>query len=89
MGGYRIDEIAGAILYWVVISIPFMIGLVSFLDVARRPAWVWALAGRSRLLWLYLLGLSWLTLCGGLLVAPIYWILIRPDLVRAEAGDIS
>lgn len=89
MGGYSAGEIIRALLYWLVVSIPLIVGLVAFLDVARRPSWVWALAGKSRLLWLCLLGMTWLTLCGGLLVAPIYWIWVRPDLVRAERGDIS
>jgi len=70
------------------VLLPVLYTLVAFLDVARRPGWVWALAGKRQLLWLWLLGMSILTVYGGLIVATAYFVFVRPSLARTESGDL-
>jgi len=88
MGGYSASEITSTLLWSTFLLLPVFYTLIAFLDVARRPGWVWALAGKHQLLWLWLLGMSILTVYGGLLVATIYFLFVRPTLVRTEAGDL-
>jgi len=88
MGGYSASEIASALVWSGFLLLPVLYTLAAFLDVARRPSWVWALAGKRQLVWLWLLGMSILTVYGGLIVATIYFLFARPALVRTEAGDL-
>jgi len=88
VGGYSASEIISALMWLTLVLLPVLYTLVAFLDVARRPGWVWALAGKRQLLWLWLLGMSILTVYGGLLVATAYFIFVRPSLARTESGDL-
>lgn len=82
-------DVLRAVLFWVVLLFPTALTLAAFLDVARRPRWVWALAGRSQLLWLWLLGMALLTFWLGLIAAAVYALTVRTQLVRAERGEIA
>lgn len=89
MGGYSVEEIASTLFFWIILLLPVFYTLAGLLDAARRPAWVWALVGRSQLLWLWLLGMSLLTIYGGVIAATWYFVRVRRSLVRAEAGDLT
>lgn len=68
--------------------LPLALTAWAFLDVARRPSWAWALAGRSRVNWLIVIALGVLTLIGGIAVSAWYLVRIRPLIAAAESGDI-
>ena len=44
-------QIVLAVVAILVLSIPLLISLWALLDAARRPEWAFALAGRSRVVW--------------------------------------
>ena len=63
--------------------------VMALLDAARRPAWVWALAGRRQVVWMAVILFATLTVVGGLIVASIYLLRIRPQLVAVESGRLE
>jgi uncharacterized membrane protein len=67
-------------------AIPLGLSLWALLDITRRPAWAWGLAGRNRLLWLVLVLLGTCSIVGGMLVSGWYLLRIRPEVADAEAG---
>jgi hypothetical protein len=70
-------------------SIPLALSTWALLDAARRPEWAFALAGRSRTLWVVLTGAG-ILFCGpGVLTALWYLIKIRPVVAGAEAGKLE
>lgn len=69
-------------------AIPIGVSLWALLDVARRPAWAWALAGRRQAVWLAVILFGVLTVVGGLVVSGYYLVSIRPRIAAAEAGDL-
>ena len=68
--------------------LPLALTLWAFLDVARRPSWAWALAGRSRVNWLIAIALGVLTMIGGIAISSWYLLRVRPLIAAAENGDI-
>ncbi len=71
------------------VCIPLGISLWAFLDVARRPAWAWALAGRNQVVWLAVVFFGTFTVVGGLLISAWYLTRVRPAVAAVEAGDLS
>jgi hypothetical protein len=67
-------------------AVPIGISLWALLDIARRPAWAWGLAGRNRLLWLVLVLLGTCSLLGGVLISGWYLLRVRPVVADAENG---
>lgn len=80
--------VLSAIGFWLVVGFPFLITLVAFLDVARRPGWAWALTGRRQAVWMGILGGAALTWLGGALVAMWYFGTAYRDVRAAERGDL-
>ncbi|MCB0996443.1 MAG: hypothetical protein KDB21_15205 [Acidimicrobiales bacterium] len=72
-----------------VVSLPLALSVMALLDAARRPAWVWALAGRRQVVWMAVILFATLTVVGGLIVASIYLLRIRPQLVAVESGRLE
>ena len=68
--------------------LPLALSLWAFLDVARRPGWAWALAGRSRVTWLVLIALGVLTMIGGIVICCWYLLRVRPVIAAAEDGQL-
>ena len=68
--------------------LPLALSLWAFLDVARRPGWAWALAGRSRVTWLLLIALGVLTMVGGIVICLWYLLRVRPVIAAAEDGRL-
>ncbi len=75
-----------AVVFVTVAALPLIWSVIALLDAARRPGWVWALAGKSQALWMALILMGILSLVGGLIIATIYMRRIRPILIDAENG---
>lgn len=81
-------DLLAAVFWVVVVSIPLSISLWALLDAARRPEWVWALAGRRQPLWMAAILFGILSVLPGLLISGAYLTRVRPVLARAERGEI-
>ena len=68
------------------LSIPIGLSLWALLDVARRPAWAWALAERSQVAWMAGILIATFTLVIGLGVSLWYLLKVRPLIAAAEEG---
>jgi hypothetical protein len=79
-------SIVWAVVTATVFAIPAIVSLATLLDAARRPAWVWAFAGRNRAYWIGAAGIGVLFCAPGLVVAVLWWGKIRPQLAAIEAG---
>lgn len=86
----ELEAIAGAALWVLVWSIPFVFVGLTFLHAARVPQWVWVMSGRTQIVWLVVL------LVGNALILPLgipaavyYLWRVRPLLGKIEQGDIS
>lgn len=75
--------------YLVVGLIPISLSLWALLDCARRPAWAWALAGRSQLIWLGAILFGVFLLIFGVAISAWYLLRIRPEIAAVEAGDLG
>ncbi len=71
------------------VCIPLGVSLWAFLDVARRPQWAWALAGRNQVAWLAVVFFGIFTVVGGLAISAWYLAKVRPQVAAVEAGDFS
>jgi hypothetical protein len=78
-----------AIVGIVVFSIPLALSVWALLDAARRPEWAFALAGRSRVVWVAACGIGILFNWIGLTVSAWYLLKVRPDVAAAETGQVS
>jgi hypothetical protein len=67
-------------------SVPLGLSLWALLDCARRPAWAWALAGRSQAMWMASILAGILLVPVGLLVSGWYLVRVRPVVAGAESG---
>jgi len=82
------EALSGAALWVALWSIPFVFVGLTFLHAARVPQWVWAMAGRTQVLWLVVLLVGNAALPVGIPAAIYYIIRVRPLLKRVESGDI-
>ena len=73
----------------IVSALPLALSMWALLDAARRPEWAFALAGRSRTLWVSLCAAGILFCLPGVAIAIVYLWRIRPVIAAAEAGDIA
>ena len=73
----------------VVVSIPLALSVWALLDAARRPEWAFALAGRSRVVWVAACGIGVLFNVIGLCVSAWYLVRVRPTVAAAETGHVS
>jgi hypothetical protein len=71
-----------------VFSVPLALTAWALLDAARRPEWVWALAGRRRVVWLAAILFGALVVVVGLVVSSVYLLRVRPELAAVESGRI-
>ena len=77
-------------LAWLAIAIfPLGLSVWALLDAARRPAWAWALAGRSQLVWIGAIAFGIFLLAASIAVSGWYLLRIRPAIAAVEAGDLS
>jgi hypothetical protein len=81
-------RLAGAVALAALAALPLGISVWALLDVARRPQWAWALAGRRQVVWMALVLVGILTVVGGLAVSGWYLLRVRPDIAAAEDGRI-
>lgn len=76
--------------FWVAIAgIPLVFVGVSFLHAARFPQWVWALSGRTQIVWLATLLVGIAIIPVGIPAAAYYVAKVRPLLSQIERGDMS
>jgi hypothetical protein len=73
----------------IVFSIPLALSVWALLDAARRPEWAFALAGRSRVVWVAACCIGILFNWVGLTVSLWYLIRVRPQVAAAESGQVS
>ena len=73
----------------VVLALPLALSVYALLDAARRPGWVWALAGRMQAGWIAAILFGTIAVPLGLAVSTVYLVRIRPELVAAEEGRIG
>jgi hypothetical protein len=70
-------------------SIPLALSMWALLDAAHRPEWAFALAKRSRVVWVASTGMG-ILFCGpGVLVALWYLLRVRPGVAAAERGRLT
>lgn len=77
------------VLWLFLAAIPLALSLWALLDVARRPAWAWSLAGRSQLAWLTAIAFGLFLVLGGLVIATWYLVWVRPRIAAVESGDLA
>jgi hypothetical protein len=70
-------------------SIPLALSVWALLDCARRPAWAWALAGRSQLVWMATILCGVLCVIPGMVISLWYLLKVRPDIAAAEGGRFT
>ncbi len=83
------SDLATAAAFVLACAAPLLLTLWALLDAARRPEWVWALAGRRRVAWLAAILFGAMTLVVGLAVSLAYLLRVRPDLAATETGQID
>ena len=84
-----IGDVLGTAALMAILSIPLAISVWAFLDVAKRPAWVWAFSGRRQVVWLAAIGLGVTTVVGGLIISTWYLSRVRPTLAAIEDGNVG
>lgn len=77
-----------AIVTTALFCIPLAVSLWALLDAARRPAWAWALAERRQAVWMAVILVGFLSVIGGLVIASIYLVRVRPEIAAAESGQV-
>jgi hypothetical protein len=88
IAAYSSTDYVVAVVVTLFACIPLGISLWALLDAARRPEWAWALAGRRRVVWMFVIMFGVLSVIGGLVVSLYYLLSIRPKIAAAENGEI-
>ncbi len=73
----------------ILVTLPLAVSVLALLDVARRPQWAWALAGRRQVVWLAGLLFATFTVVGGLALSVWYLVRVRPEIAAAEQGRLD
>ena len=68
-------------------ALPIAFVGIAFLHAARAPQWVWAMSGRTQIIWLAGLLVGAGVIFAGVPAAAYYYWKIRPVLDRIERGD--
>ena len=78
------------VIVWLLIGVlPISLSVWALLDCARRPAWAWAMAGRSQLVWLGSILFGVFLLLLGVAISGWYLLMVRPAIAAVEAGDLD
>jgi hypothetical protein len=88
IAGYSSADYVIAIAVTLFAAIPLCISVWALLDAAHRPEWAWALAGRRRIVWMFVIMFGVLSVIGGLVVSLYYLLSVRPKIAAAEDGRI-
>jgi len=81
-------DLSWALLLACVAAFPLALTIWALLDVAHRPQWAWALAGRRQVVWMAAILFGALTVIGGVLLCTWYLAKVRHEIAAAEDGDI-
>ena len=68
---------------------PIGLSLFAFIDAARWDSWVWAMAGRRRVLWMCVIAFGVLSVPLGVAISAFYLLRIRRHLRAVEGGHID
>ena len=71
-----------------VAAMPLALSMWALLDAAHRPEWAFALARRSRTVWVAATGMGILFCLPGVIVSIWYLVKVRPGVAAAEAGRL-
>jgi hypothetical protein len=71
-----------------VAAMPLALSMWALLDAAHRPEWAFALARRSRTVWVAATGMGILFCLPGVMVSVWYLVKVRPGVAAAEAGRL-
>lgn len=82
-------DVLAAIGFWLLIGAPFIVTVAAFLDAARRPEWVWAMARRRRAVWMGVLVAGGVSYIGGPVIALLYFLTARRDVAAIERGELD
>lgn len=75
---------------WLLLAcIPIGLTLWALTDAASRPAWVWAMAGRTQVVWIGCIVAGVLVVPVGLAISGYYLVRLRPALARIEGGRLD
>ena len=83
------SDVLSAIALLTLLAIPLLLSLVALLDAARRPGWVWALAGRDQVAWIAAILFGTIAVPLGLFISTLYLVRVRPRLRATEGGRID
>jgi len=76
------------ILQTALLCIPIALSLWALLDCAKRPAWAWAMTGRSQQVWMAVILCGILLVPVGLAISGWYLLRVRPDVAAVEGGRL-
>ena len=82
-------DLSWALLLACVAAFPLALTIWALLDVAHRPQWAWALAGRRQVVWMAAILFGALTVIGGVLLCTWYLTKVRHEIAAAEDGHIG
>ena len=82
-------DVLSAVALLTLLAIPLLLSLVALLDAARRPGWVWALAGRAQVAWIAAILFGTVAVPVGLVISTVYLLRVRPHLRATEGGQID
>ena len=82
-------DVLSAVALLTLLAIPLLLSLVALLDAARRPGWVWALAGRAQVAWIAAILFGTVAVPLGLVISTVYLLRVRPRLRATEGGQID
>ena len=80
------NGLLSTILVLALLATPLTLSVLALLDAARRPGWVWALAGRTQVLWIAAILFGTIALPLGIVISTVYLLRIRPRLAATESG---
>lgn len=85
---FSVGSVLGALGLACLAAVPIAISVWALLDVAHRPRWAWALAGRRQVMWMAIIMVGIFSVIGGLLISAYYLRRVRPFIADAEAGRL-
>jgi hypothetical protein len=69
--------------------VPLALNIWAIIDAAGRPDWAWERSGQNKTLWIVLIAIGLVFCALGLVMSIVYFVVIRPQVVRAEFGESS
>jgi len=75
---------------WLLVyAAPLGLSILALIDAARWDSWVWAMAGRRRVLWMAVIAFGVLSVPLGIAISAFYLLWVRRHLRSVESGNIE